>query len=395
VTVSEPTSRSFRVYWLARALSSLGDAFTFVAFPLLTYRLTGSLKSMALITSCAAVGTVVAGVFSGTLVDRFDRRRFLIACDALTALLTAVLPIASWLGVLSVPLLAVMAVALRAVSNAAGVAYIAFIPELVPKASLTKANARLQGTTAMAFFAGPAVAGLTVQKWGPEVAIGLDALSFLLSLALLLVVVPAHPPEPPEGGRGKLAGLRFVFETPVLRTLAVLFAVETLATAGAFDLFTFHMKNELSGSDGVVGFTYALASLGGVSAALAASWVRERVGMFHSFIVSSLVLCVVFAMMPRATSVLLTVLLAMGFAFSSLTRGILSISRRQEVTPGHLLGRVTSVFWLIVELPRPIGAMLVSLVAARYGSSVVCMGIAVVLFLLAIGTTRARSLREV
>ena len=386
-------SRSFRLFWLAAALSNAGDAFTFVAFPLLVYRLTGSLTSMALITSCSAIATVAAGLVAGPLTDRFDRRRLLIACDLLSGLLTATIPLAAHLGVQSLPLLLVAASLLRMVFVASSVAFIAFVPELVSKEHLVKANARIQTTSAVAYFIGPALAGVVVQRWSAETAIGVDALSFVISIALLGLVTTSFRRDPPADRGNQLAGLRFVLKTPILRGLALVSTIEMIALAGTFDLFTYLLKGPLAASDGAVGITYAVASLGAALAALVSEWISRRLGLFRAFVVTSGIVTAIFAAVPFTRSLFLVVLLATTLTFCGVLRGILATARRQDVAPAHLLGRVTAVVWLIVELPRSIGAFLVGLAAAGWGVPGVCIGISTMLLALTVATVKLRSLR--
>ena len=54
-------------------------------------------------------------------------------------------------------------------------------------------------------------------------------------------------------------------------------------------------------------------------------------------------------------------------AFAETVRGVNSMSFRQEITPPHLLGRVTSAFWVIISIPLPFGAALTTALAARAG----------------------------
>lgn len=68
------------------------------------------------------------------------------------------------------------------------------------------------------------------------------------------------------------------------------------------------------------------------------------------------------------------------------------MTRRQQLTPDRLLGRVTAAFWLAVSAARMLGAYAVGLVAARYGNILACQAAAAFLLVLAVATIRARSL---
>jgi dipeptide/tripeptide permease len=88
----------------------------------------------------------------------------------------------------------------------------------------------------------------------------------------------------------------------------------------------------------------------------------------------------------------MTALVAVLFMFSSTMRGILSMTRRQELTPDRLLGRVTAAFWLAIAAARMLGAYTAGLIAARYGNVQACQAAAAFLLVLAVATIPARSL---
>src|SRR3954452_13556002 len=73
--------RDFTLFWSAQIISVAGDAFSLVAIPFLVYHATHSATRMTTLTAIAGAAAIVAGVLAGPLVDRFDRRRLMIACD--------------------------------------------------------------------------------------------------------------------------------------------------------------------------------------------------------------------------------------------------------------------------------------------------------------------------
>src|SRR5262245_10944998 len=87
---------SFLLFWGGQSLSNLGDAFALVALPLLVLQTTGSITQLGLITATSGVGRLLAGVVAGLVVDRVDRRKFMIVCDASRLILYGSIPCA-WL----------------------------------------------------------------------------------------------------------------------------------------------------------------------------------------------------------------------------------------------------------------------------------------------------------
>jgi sugar phosphate permease len=78
--------------------------------------------------------------------------------------------------------------------------------------------------------------------------------------------------------------------------------------------------------------------------------------------------CLSLALIGLSTSLLLIAFLAVCFTFSSTLSGVSSLSLRQQITPDHLLGRVTSAFWTIHTAPGPLGAALFTAVSAHIGA---------------------------
>ena len=389
--------RSFNLFWIGQTLSATGDAFTAVAIPLLLYKSTGSIAKMTAITACGAAGAAASGLVVGAIVDRVDRRRLLLWTDLGRAFLMATVPLAAFLGMLSFPFLAVVAALMGLLGNTFGIGYVAFVPELVTSAHVMAANTRLHGTEAASYVIGPALAGVVVQAWGPETAVGIDALSFLASFASLLAVrarVTTAPAAEDEHSRatGLARGARFILHLPPLRAVVLFMCLEILATAAALDMFTFHLKSTLAQSDERVGTMFAIASIGGIVGAALSALVRRRLGMHGTYVATAFGLALAFGLMTFADSFALTALVAMLFTFSSTMRRVLSMTRRQELTPHRLLGRVTAAFWLATSAARVIGAYVVGLVAAHYGNIEASQTTAAFLLVLAIATIPARSL---
>ncbi|HEY0986034.1 MAG TPA: MFS transporter [Kofleriaceae bacterium] len=392
--------RSFNLFWMGQTLSTVGDAFTVVALPLLVYETTRSVASMATVTACTAAGAVASGLVAGVLVDRVDRRWLLAWTDLARACLMAVIPLASSAGALSIGMLAGVAALMGVLGNTFGIGYVAFVPELVSKERVLAANARLQGSAAASFVVGPALAGVAVQRWGAESALGVDALSFVASFLSLLAVRARAPLTPRRRDdaitwrTGLVRGAAFLLRLRPLRTVALVLVVELFATAAVLDLFTFHLKSTLGQSDERVGTMFAIASVGAIAGAAIAGRVRRRIGMRGAFVVTTFLLALALGVVRFASSFHATAMIAVAFTFAVSMRGVLSMTRRQELTPDHLLGRVTAVFWLALSASKTVGAYAVGLIAGHYSNVVACQVAAAILLVLSLTTITARSLDE-
>jgi predicted MFS family arabinose efflux permease len=366
-------NRSFQAFWASQILSVFGDSFTQLAVPLLVLDATGSVAKAGLLTGAMGTTAVVAGIFAGVLVDRVDRWRLLIGCDLARLLLLAVVPLV-WLA--PEPPIWVLFVLLplaSAVGITFQVAAVTAVRGMVSTDEVTRANGRLFAGTALASVAGPAAAG-AVSGWiGPAGAIGVDAASFGLSALLLLFVrLPARVTAPESrAGRWEefLAGARFLLRQPSLRALTALLTAFILLTYGIDDVVIYHLRHGLDQPDGTIGLVLTAGALGTVTGSLVVARLREKLGFGACWIGSVAVGglgVAALSLTGRAAEV--GVLMGVYFACVSVG-GICSMSLRQQVTPEHLLGRVTSAFWTIHFSLGGLGAALFTWLAERHGTT--------------------------
>jgi predicted MFS family arabinose efflux permease len=365
-------NRGFNAFWASQMLSVLGDTFTHLAVPLLVLDATGSVATAGLLTGIAGTTAVIAGIFAGVLVDRMNRRLLLIGSDIARMLLFAIIPIVWLTPHPPIWLLFVVLPLASAVGMVFQVAAVTAVRSLVPTSNLTRANGRLYAGTALASVAGPALAG-AVSGWiGPAGAIAIDAGSFGLSAALLLLVrLPARTRA--EGDRTRpwddlLVGARFLLRHPVLRPLTVLLTAFILLTYGIDDVVIYHLRHDLDQPDGTIGLVLTVGAAGTVTGSLAVPWLRRRLG-FGACWIGTGALCGAAIAALSVTGRVAEVGALMVVYFGCLSiGGICSMTLRQEVTPEHLLGRVTSAFWTIHFSLGGVGAAAFTWLAQHHGT---------------------------
>ena len=409
--------RRFAVFLTAQTLSVAGDSFALIAVPLLVLRATGSVAQMGLLTGAAGVAAVVAGIFAGILADRVDRWILMAACDLARMVLYGLIPLA-WAQHSQVWLLYVILPLCAAIGMIFQVGYVTVVPALSGPARITEANGLLYGAASAAGIAGPLLAGLVSALLGPAGAIAVDAASFAVSAVGVLVVrrslsvsrgdsaysgAPGGPvpagcsatpsgtatpgasggatpdgpvsgsPDPAGAWRELLAGARFLWEHPVLRALTVLLTFYIFATQGLPDVLIYYLKHDLHQGDGVVGLVLAVAALGTVAGALTVAPLRRRLGFGTCWTGAVILSALAIAGLGATGSVPPTAVLAALYLGCASVAGISSMSLRQEVTPDHLLGRVTAAFWTIHFSLGPLGAALLTWAAGHFGVMAACL----------------------
>jgi MFS family permease len=363
--------RAFGVFWIGQTLSALGDAFAMIALPLLVLEVTGSVAAMGLVTAAAGVAQVVVGLSSGAIMDRVDRRRVMILCDVGRALLYALIPL-GWVVVgPSMVLVYTVTVLGSALGTLFSVGYVTAIPSLVGPEAVTEANGRLMATQGVCFVLGPALAGLCSARFGPAAALGVDALSFVasaVSLAAIRFGRARSGARGEESGRGGvLAGVRFLLRHPVLRPTTVYFSALAILSAGVIDLLVFLLKHEMSQGDDGVGLVMGVGATGAALGGIVAAPLRRRFGFGAAFIGASVLQTLAAAGMGLSPSSHVATGFGVIWSVGMILRGVVTMSLRQQITPDHLLGRVTAAFWTLGFASAPVGAALATWAAERAG----------------------------
>ncbi|MBL1108831.1 MFS transporter [Streptomyces sp. 5-8] len=383
------SNRDFSVFWAVQALSEVGNAFSLVAVPLLVLHTTGSVAQMGLLTAVAGAASLLTGLVGGAWADRFDRRRLLMLCDAARLLLYGVIPVCwtafgpqVWLLYAVMGLAAVFEMLFQ-------ITYVTAVANLVDKDQIVAANGRLEATNAVAYIAGPALAGLVSGLFGPTAAVAINAASFgisLLGLAFIRLRRTAPAAAVPAGRTtaahdlrtGFRTGAAFLWRSPVLRALTVLLTVTTFLSLGMTDVFIYHLRHGLGQDEQTVGYVMALAGVGTCVAAAATARLRRSWGFGRCWL-GSMALCSVSVLVLGGTGrVPVAAVTIFLYSFGMALAGICCMSLRQEVTPDHLLGRVTSAFWTIHGSLAPLGAALLTVLVGRLGARGPLTGVSVV-----------------
>lgn len=274
--------RTFGPFFFGNLVSNAGNWFQNLAAGVVVYELTASNTLVGLVSVLQFTATLLLSPWAGVAGDRHDRRRLLIAAQALSAIGAGALALAVIvLGIdgLGGPLPVFAATTVIGVGYAVSVPMVqAIVPQLVRPADLEGAIALSSVTFNLARAVGPALAGALVAGAGAGAAFGVNAASFVVMIGVLLAIRPRPAPaRDPDADRSLRAGLRWVradrVAVPVLlATLALGWAsdpVNTLSPAVA---------DQLGRSDGFVGALVSAFGAGAAASALVVDRVRRRIG---------------------------------------------------------------------------------------------------------------------
>lgn len=222
-------NRNFVALWIGQMISFIGDYFNWLALPILIQDLTGSTLMVGLSLISSSIPMLVLGPVAGVFVDRWDRKKTMMAADFLRAGLVLVCLTVQRAD--QVWIYYTVGFLMSCLSRFFYPARAAVLPLIVPeKKDLLAAMGLMQGVETMGFLIGPALAGFTIGFAGARVAFVFDSVSFLLSaLAITFMTVPRTTP----GGTSSLAavwvelreGMGTLFSSRLLVSILVLMTV--------------------------------------------------------------------------------------------------------------------------------------------------------------------------
>jgi MFS family permease len=198
---------AYRTLWLAQLVSDAGDSLTNIALLLLVNALTGSTAAIAAMAIVLAIPPLTIGLVAGTYVDRWDRRRIMLASDLLRSVLVLGFAVVGNAGLL--PLLYAIAFVQASIGTFFNPARGAIIPRIVPAGGLMVANSVSQATRVIAAVGGTALAGALIGLAGVFwPAFVLDGASFLVSFLLVARLPAALGLMPPSGRHAGASSVR-------------------------------------------------------------------------------------------------------------------------------------------------------------------------------------------
>ena len=339
-------NRNFSLMWTGQLISTMGSALTSLAASIYVYRLTGSALSVGLMLMATAAPSLLVGLFAGVFADRYDRRKIMISSDMVRAVLVILIPV---LVPFSVVWLYVIVAITSAIQQFFDPAFESVVPEVASDEDLAAANSLMSissfGSTAVGFAAAGLIASAANINW----AFYFDAITFILSAALIfpIKIKPAQAEENTSATvvvKNLRAGVQQLFNTPVLRSL---FMVQTivLISFGMWNtlLLPFALK-ALNANEFQYGLQEGLTSVGFVVGSLLMAKLFDRLQAGAWLAISFLSMGIVGVAYSQAVAIPLAIILV---TLSGFFNSPSAIARRvvvQRNTPAEMRGRVSSAF---------------------------------------------------
>jgi MFS family permease len=378
--VSPLRHRDFRILWTGMTISLIGDGIFLIAIAWESYSLWNTPAALSIVGIGMTIPTIAFLLIGGVVSDRRDRRLVMAWADALRAVAVAVLAVLVLMGALRFWELVVLVAAYGVGTAFFMPAFEAILPELLPKSDLPAANALDQFVRPIAMrLIGPVAGGALVAA-STGLAFAIDAASFAACLVAVLVM-PRRARRNAEVQTSSVAalkeGLRFVRQRVWLWGTLLSAAISYLVFLGPAEvLLPYLVKNELHASAGTLGLVLAA---GGVGALGGAAFMghrghprRDVTVMYMTWTIATLAI----AGYGIANAAWELMLVCLVFNALEAAGTIVWATIKQHHVPGSMLGRVSSLDWLISIGLLPLSFALTAPVAAVFGARATLVGAA-------------------
>ena len=338
--------RNFSLMWTAQLVSTIGSSLTDLAAGILVFRLTNSALSVGLTLMVTAVPTLFVGLFAGVFVDRFDRKRILLASDLLRGLIVVCIPFGvAQFGIIALYALLFMAATVRTFFDPA---WESILPEIASEEELAAANSFLSissfGSTAIGFALAGFLASVDI-----HLPFYIDGLTFLFSFVCVLGVSIAKLVSTDSTTIGVVidnlkVGVRFLWGSKLLRS-SLIVNLPVLFSFGLWNVLLLPMAIRVLGaSEFEYGIQEGLTSVGFVISSLLMAKYANRLPEGQWMVIGTFGMGVFGVFYGLATNIWFAIAMVVGSGFLNSPLGIARRTILQKNTPREMRGRVFSAF---------------------------------------------------
>src|SRR5688572_30331794 len=400
----QPTSRtSIPLYslFIANAISLVGNVFSLIAIPWFVLQTTGSATQTGITGFFTILPVVLAGFLGGTLIDRLGYKRTSIIADYASGITTALIPLLYVTTGLEFWQLLVLVFLGALLDTPGGTARAALLPELAEQAGMPieRATSLIHVIERGARLVGAPLAGLLIGLMGTANVLWLNAASFVVSAAIIGLMIPTITPATEETKSGKYFeelkdGLRFIARDKLILSIVVMVMLTNFLDAIFGGVLQPVYVREVYGRAMDLGLLIAANGGGAVIGGLIFAAVGHRLPR-HATFVAAFVLTGfrfwVYAAYPSIAVLIWTTL------FTSLGAGplnpIIGAVEFERIPPnmrGRVFGAITAGAWLAM----PLGMLLGGVLTDRFGTFPMLIGLAITFLLTTLSMAFIPAMKE-
>jgi predicted MFS family arabinose efflux permease len=382
--------------WSGQAVSELGTRTAWIAYPLLVLAITGSPARAGIVGFANRVPFLLFSLPAGALVDRWNRKWIMLACDAGRAVGVGSVAAAIAVGHLAFAHILIVAFLEGTLTVFVGPAEFAAVRQIVPREQIPAAIAQNEARVYAASLAGPPFGGLLFAA-GRALPFLADAVSYLVSFASLSAI-RAEFQEAREPTASRLhaeigEGMRWLWGQAFLRTTFLLAGAGNFVS-NALVLVVIVLAKREGASSTTVGLIFALSAVGGLLGAALVPALQRRLSPSSVRIAYHSIYVVLIPLLTIAPPLWLGALVA-AMLFGAPLLNALFGAYQVALVPDRLQGRVESIAGLIAAGAPPLGMLLAGFLLEGIGAHETVFFFAGVSFLVALVAIFSRPLRRI
>ncbi len=357
-------------------VSYLGNGQQAFATPLIVLALTGSAVQVGIVMSLSTIAVLIVSPIAGALVDRWDRKRTMLLCDAGRMLLTFSIPLAFWFHALTMPQLYIVVTIAGVLGTIFSVANTAALPNVVTPDQLPAALSQSQAAYSAIRTFGSLLGGV-LYSIGEIFPFLVNAVSFGASV-FSLGLICGNFQSAQQDARLPLykiiaEGFTWLWRQPLIRFLTLVNGADSLRYGAGF-LVILILAENLHTSPGGIGAIFTGAAVGALLGNLASNWARRRFP-FGKIAISMLWLeALMFPLYAIAPNAIVMCFIA---AAEELVGPIYTVSLntyRLMATPDSMRGRMSSTVQLVMQGAQSVGAIVGGLLIQAIGAQRSALG---------------------
>jgi MFS family permease len=370
--------RQFRLLWLGRISSAVGDALVPVALAFAVLSVNGSQLALGGVLAALTASRVGFTLVGGVVADRLPRRAVMLVCDGVRAAVEAFTATMLLTHQMTLPLFFITGALFGAASAFFGPASDGLVPRTISPENLQSANALLSLSRNSTNVFGPAASGVLVAVAGTGWVFAIDSLSFVASAFFLLQLqLPAHVRGAPSHFIRELRdGFGEVTSRSWVRAPIIGFAITNFCVASFIVLGPIIFRDHFGGARNW-GIVSACGAIGAIIGSLASVRLRPRRPLSFAFIATTLIGVPIAALAPPLPAVAITAAWGMGMASIALSNTYWDTTLQRRI-PEAVFARVRSYDILVSFVFMPIGFVVFPLISKPLGVEATLLGAAAV-----------------
>ena len=367
-TFSSLRSRNYRLYFVGQIISNCGTWMQSIAQAWLVLKLTNSGTALGLIVALQSLPVLVLGPWGGVLADRFSKRKLLIITQLAFGALALILGTLVATGVVRLWMVAALAFCFGLVNVIDNPTRQSFVVEMVGESELKNAVTLFSSLVNLSRIIGPTIAGVLIATIGLAPCFFVNGLSYGAVVIMLLVMRASelHPAIRLARASGQvIAGLRYVWSTPVLRDVLVIMAI--IGTLTYEFQVSLPMIAEFTFNGTASSYAALSASLGVGAVVGGLITASRKATSFHAVVLAALLFGATVLAASLMPTLGLTAAALMVVGFCSITFSAMGNTVLQLTSTPQMRGRVMSL-WAIAFLgSTTIGGPIIGFIGQHIG----------------------------